>query len=277
MAINRKQLLRYTGAAAVGASFGAVVRGWVAPDALGGGIFQPNKGWNIPPAPPGSVPGPARKIVGNESFSQCGEDLVVAFALGYLGADSHMTYLDVGANDPVQLNNTYYFYLRGHRGVLVEPNRALCQLLREKRPDDKVLEAGIGVTAAREADYYIMNFDGLNTFSKEEADHQVASSKGNISISEVVKMPLLNINDVMVQHFHGPPTFLSIDTEGLDLAILRSIDYGRFRPKIICAETLVSSSRQTRREIPEFMATQGYVARGGSFVNTIFIDSKLLS
>jgi len=29
-------------------------------------------------------------------------------------------------------------------------------------------------------------------------------------------------------------------------------------------------------EIPAFMEQKGYVARGGSFVNTIFIDSRLL-
>ena len=85
-------------------------------------------------------------------------------------------------------------------------------------------------------------------------------------------MPLLNINDVMAEHFKGPPTFLSVDTEGLDLAILMSVDYTRFRPKIICAETLLSSTTRMRPEIREFMAAQGYVERGGSFVNTIFID-----
>ena len=148
--------------------------------------------------------------------------------------------------------------------------------LRDRRPGDTVLEAGIGVAAAREADYYVMTFDGLNTFSKEEAEHQVEASKGKIAIREVIRMPLLNINDVMDEHFQGAPAFLSVDTEGLDLAILKSIDYGRFRPGIICAETLVSGTRKTRPEIPEFMATQGYVARGGSFVNTIFVDSKRL-
>ena len=89
-------------------------------------------------------------------------------------------------------------------------------------------------------------------------------------------MPLLDINDVMAEHFKGAPTFLSVDTEGLDLAILRSIDYGRFRPAIICAETLVSGTRRIRAEIPEFLATRGYAARGGSFVNTIFVDANRL-
>ena len=29
-------------------------------------------------------------------------------------------------------------------------------------------------------------------------------------------------------------------------------------------------------EIAEYMASQDYVVRGGSFVNTIFVDSKIL-
>ena len=67
-----------------------------------------------------------------------------------------MTYLDIGANHPVRLNNTYLFYLRGYKGVLVEPNVSLCERLRAVRPRDTTLAAGIGVTAAREADYFIM-------------------------------------------------------------------------------------------------------------------------
>jgi FkbM family methyltransferase len=275
MAINRKQLLRYTGAAAAGGSLGFLVRGLLCPDPAGTTATKPIEGRVIPPAPPGPAP-PPREIIGEESFSQCGEDLVVAFTIAYLGLGPRISYLDVGANDPVRYNNTYYFYRRGHRGVLVEPNGALCRLLREQRRGDTVLEAGIGGSAASEADYYVMSADGLNTFSKEEAEHHVDASKGRISIQEVIKLPLLSINDVMAKHFKGAPTFLSVDTEGLDLAILKSIDYGRFRPKIICAETLVSESKGTRTEIPEFMATRGYAVRGGSFVNTIFVDSKLL-
>jgi FkbM family methyltransferase len=274
MTINRKQLLRYTGAAAAGTALGVFVLGLFCPDPATE-VFPKPRGMDRPSAPPGPAPASSPEIVGHESFSQCGEDLVVAFMAYYLGI-TKVTYLDVGANDPVQMNNTYYFYKKGHRGVLVEPNRSLCQALRQKRPGDTVLEAGIGVTAAREADYYVMTYDGLNTFSKEEAEHQAATSQGKVAIREVVKMPLLNINDVMDEHFHGAPAFLSIDTEGLDLAILKSIDYGRFRPGINCAETLISNSRKSRPEIPEFMATKGYVVRGSSFVNTIFVDSKLI-
>jgi hypothetical protein len=166
--------------------------------------------------------------------------------------------------------------LKGARGVLVEPNVDLCAKLRAIRPDDRTLAAGIGVAAVREADYFVMSEPSWNTFSKQEADHQVEVTKGRVKIKQVIKMPLLNINDVMAEHFEGAPAFLSIDAEGLHLAILKTIDFSRFRPKVICVETLVSGTRSTIPEIPAFMETQGYVGRGQTFVNTLFVDSALL-
>src|SRR4051812_41063504 len=55
------------------------------------------------------------------SYAQQGEDLAVASIFGLLGV-GRPTYLDVGAGDPVEGSNTYLFYERGCRGVLVEPN-----------------------------------------------------------------------------------------------------------------------------------------------------------
>ena len=40
-----------------------------------------------------------------------------------------------------------------------------------------------------------------NTFSKEEADHMTRATGGTIKIEKVIKMPLLEINDVMAKHF----------------------------------------------------------------------------
>ena len=72
--------------------------------------------------------------VETRSFAQCGEDRIAAFILDTLSMPQP-TYLDLGANDPCRLNNTFFFYLRGGRGVLVEPDpRALLvhfELLRE--------------------------------------------------------------------------------------------------------------------------------------------------
>jgi FkbM family methyltransferase len=209
------------------------------------------------------------------TYAQCGEDQVVYFILEYLNVRKR-DYLDVGAWAPILNNNTYLFYRLGYRGVLIEPNVGLCKKLREVRPGDRVLEAGIGVTSIREADYYVMTKSSWNTFSKEEAERQVMVSNGTVAIREVIKVPLLDINQVMADHFKRAPAFLSVDTQGLELAILKSIDYGRFRPEVICAETLVTGTNKTYPQTAAFMEAQGYVVRGMTFVNTIFVDSKII-
>ena len=213
--------------------------------------------------------------LGLMSFAQSGEDIIVGFLLDYLGVQD-VSYLDIGAYDPILINNTYYFYKKGHRGVLVEPNVTMCEKLESIRPEDTTLAVGIGVDAVTDAEYYVMSEPSWSTFSRAEAEHQEQITNGEVSIKEVRTLPLLNINNVMDEHFGGAPTFLSIDAEGWHIAILKSVDYDRFRPKAICIETLVSGASNTIPEIPVFMETKGYIARGGSFVNTIFVDSGII-
>jgi len=44
------------------------------------------------------------------------------------------------------------------------------------------------------------------------------------------------VNDILTNHFEAGLHFISIDAEGVDFPILQSIDFTRFRPKIICVE-----------------------------------------
>ena len=270
MRLSRQQFL---------ATLGAVAAGPL--DALA----QQTPGKPAPPAVTKKPPQPsvAKKAAeqaaidatGTLSFAQSGEDLIAQFIFHYLQVPK-ITYLDVGAHDPVAMNNTYFFYRGGFRGVLVEPNVEMCKKLRAVRPQDTTLEAGIGVTAAREADYYLMTESAWNTFSKQEAEHMTRVTGGGIKVERVIKMPLLEINDVMAKHFGGAPTFLSIDAEGLHLAILKTIDFKRFRPVVICVETLIAGTKRYIPEIPAFLETQKYVVRGSTFVNTLFVDGNLI-
>jgi len=224
-----------------------------------------------------ATPSASPRPQGQTSYAQAGEDLLVNYLFGHLKIKD-IAYLDIGAYDPVYLSNTYFFYNQGYQGVLVEPNVAMCKKLRAVRPKDTTLEAGIGIGKASEADYYVMSEPSWNTFDKAQAEHGVKVTGGRVTIREVRRVPLLNVNDVMAEHFNGKaPAFLSVDAEGWDLAILKSVDFERFRPAAICAETLILGENGAIPEIPAFMKTKGYVDRGGSFVNTIFVDSKLLA
>jgi FkbM family methyltransferase len=207
------------------------------------------------------------------SCSQQGEDIVLYHVVRDLLRIERPTYMDIGAADPIVGNNTYLMYatLSG-RGVLVEPNPTFARALRRGRPRDAVVEAGIGVTEQSAADYYVIKGDPLlNTFSSE----QVASlqrGKSESVVERVLKMPLLDINRVIAEHLGAAPDVLSTDVEGLDYAILCKLDLERFRPGCICAETAPMWSPDQNSDITSYLLAAGYVVRGGSTVNTIYVD-----
>ena len=129
------------------------------------------------------IPAPVNEL-GLMSFAQSGEDIIVGFLLDYLGVQD-VSYLDIGAYDPILINNTYYFYKKGHRGVLVEPNVTMCEKLESIRPEDTTLAVGIGVDAVTDAEYYVMSEPSWSTFSRAEAEHQEQITNGEVSIKEV--------------------------------------------------------------------------------------------
>lgn len=210
------------------------------------------------------------------SFAQCGEDLVADTIFACMKDKEKPTYLDIGAAHPTFDNNTYLFYHKGARGVLVEPNPNFCEMIRKERKRDTVLMAGIGVTSSSQSDYYVMNDPTWNTFSKEEAERYASATKGMIFIKEIIPMPLININTVIAEHFGSAPDFLSIDVQGWEFDILKSLDLTRFKPPVICIETVIAGSMKIDPAIEQYMTSQGYVARGGSVVNTIFVDGDRL-
>jgi hypothetical protein len=50
----------------------------------------------------------------------------------------------------------------------------------------------------------------------------------------------------------------------------------QFRPGAICAETVTMYGPGEDSQITTYLVSQGYVVRGGSTVNTIYVDSKRL-
>ncbi|HWN87112.1 MAG TPA: FkbM family methyltransferase [Vicinamibacterales bacterium] len=208
------------------------------------------------------------------TFSQQGEDIVLYHVVRDLLRVEKATYMDVGAAEPVLSNNTYLLWGVGHRGVLVEPNPALAKKLRDYRSGDKVVEAGVGVTDQTEADYYeIKGNPMLNTFSPDQVKSLEA---GGEAVERVRKMPLININRIIEEQLGKAPDVLSTDIEGMDYSIIKTLDLARFRPGAICAETVAMSPGGDNSEITTYLVSQGYCVRGGSTINTIYVDSKRL-
>ncbi|MEZ6140188.1 MAG: FkbM family methyltransferase [Zavarzinella sp.] len=209
-------------------------------------------------------------------FGQCGEDLLVSQLFQHLQIDKP-SYMDVGAYHPTIGSNTYNLYRSGSRGTLIEPNVDMIADLKSKRPEDQVLNIGIGLGEEGEADFYVLNYPQLNTFDEEEAKTRVANSGGKLRIDRVVKMPLVDINRIIREN-HGDkaPDFLSVDTEGLDFSILKTLDFSKYRPMVICAETVQYSTLKSIDTIGDLLKENGYVLRCQTIANSIYLRKDLL-
>jgi FkbM family methyltransferase len=154
-----------------------------------------------------------------------------------------MRYLDIGANHPINISNTFLFYTIGASGVLVEPDPDLCGNLSRTRPRDTVLNVGCAFDNRRRATLNRLTARVFNTFSDQQAEFDIASSNnwGPDERQEIVSkidIDMVPANDILETHFKSWIDFLSIDAEGVDIPILASIDLERFRPKMICIEGL---------------------------------------
>ena len=211
------------------------------------------------------------------SYSQCGEDIIVQNLLERMETQPQkLSYLDIGGNDYKHLNNTYLMYSRGLSGVIIEANPFLADELKKHRSRDNVLNIGIGATKG-ELDFYIINGGGFSSFNKEFIDKTLANNP-DATIDDVIKVKVLDFNTVVKQYCEGTPDIVSIDIEGDELSVLKSVDFEKYRPLVFIVESIYCTEHvdlnAKRYDIGEFMKSRGYHEYAFTGVNSIFVDTK---
>ncbi|HEY1341528.1 MAG TPA: FkbM family methyltransferase [Bryobacteraceae bacterium] len=169
------------------------------------------------------------------SYTQNMEDYHLSLA--FAGQRSGI-YVDVGAGHPVADNVSLWFYERGWRGVVVEPQQHLLALYSRVRPRDARVCALIG-TGRGPADFHIFDrFHGLSTTVTAHA--QAATALG--AAFRTVQVPMMGLAELCERHDLKTIDFLKVDVEGAEADVLRSGDWRRFRPKVVVVEAIAPGS-----------------------------------
>ena len=180
-------------------------------------------------------------------------------------------YVDIGAHHPQRFSNTYRFYLRGWRGINVDPlpgSKGRFDALRDR---DINLEIGVA-SEPGVLTYFSFEEPAFNTF-----DSKVALSRTS-ALLQRREIPVYPLKQVLNDNLPAGEAidFLSIDVEGLDLAVLRSNDWSRFRPRFVLAEALgmrdVRDVQQT--ELHAFMENVGYSLYAKTMNTLFFMDNS---
>ena len=197
------------------------------------------------------------------SYSQHGEDLILRNFL----PQNRGFYVDIGANHPFRFSNTYYFYLLGWRGINIEPNPELIKKLNKHRSRDINLEIGISNKKSL-LKYYLFDDPALNTFSKKRAKELIkAGIYQNIAEKKIKVVGLAETLDSYLPDGQRVD-FMSIDVESLDLNVLQSNNWNKYRPQYILIEEL-----EGKKTIEAYLKKQNYKKVTEIHKNILFRDN----
>ena len=148
------------------------------------------------------------------------------------------TYVDVGGGHPVADNVSFHFYLKGWRGLVVEPQVQLANLYAHVRPRDVAVSCLAG-SAEGEIDFHVV--DKLHGFSTTVREHAAGASQFGASYQTIRKRvrPLRTLID---EAGLGAIDFLKIDVEGAEQDVLAGMDLARQRPRILLIEAMQPGS-----------------------------------
>lgn len=210
--------------------------------------------------------------------SQAGEDSILAYIVANLKIPfKECTYLDLGANHPVEMSNTYFFYTQGARGVLVEANEELIPELQNFRREDIILNNCVAPTTGEKVKFSILNIDGLS-FPGEALLESLESENSNIELKKTIEIETISVNDIIKNYFIHSPIIMNVDIEGKELEVLQSIDWEQYRPLLIVVEVIPYSQNLSvgikNEKIIAYLEQQEYIEYAFTGVNSIFIDRK---
>jgi len=203
------------------------------------------------------------------SYSQEGEDLILErlFENQYSGF-----YVDVGAHHPKRFSNTHRFYRNGWRGINIEPNPDGLALFQRRRKRD--INLGYGVANKHgELVYYMFNEPALNTFDRALSEQRPTDRYRIIAKKHV---PVKRLSEILEEHLppHTVIDFMTIDVEGLDLEVLESNDWSRYRPGCLLVEaTQFKLENPGAAPIHAFLESHNYELFAKTF-NTLFYRDK---
>jgi FkbM family methyltransferase len=150
----------------------------------------------------------------------------------------HGTYVDVGGGHPVADNVSFWFYLKGWRGLIVEPQQELAGLYAHVRPRDHVACCLAG-RAEGEAEFHVV--DKLHGFSSTVREHAAGAEKFGAGFT-TTRRPVRTLNALIAEAGLEAIDFVKIDVEGAEAEVLAGLDLDRIRPRVILIEAVAPGS-----------------------------------
>jgi FkbM family methyltransferase len=233
------------------------------------------------------VSGPDIPVALTEHYGQCAEDLIVSALLKAWSLKQDVdlaqaTYLEIGGNHPIATSASFLLNrVHGMRGVVVEANPELLPALNKVRNFDAIVYGAMQVDDVESVTLSIANLSELSSLDQSSiqyfVQYGVRNAPADVEERTQIRVPALRINSTIERYFDGQaPHFLSIDIEGLDLPVLRDLDFERFRPIVIQVEPSDHHLPGATGQMIDFLRKKNYALVATTPVNLLFMAMEAL-
>lgn len=203
------------------------------------------------------------------NYSQTGEDAVIR---SLLDESTPGFYIDVGCHDPIRASNTLSLYLHGWRGINIDANPRLIDRFRRIRRRDVAVCAAISDQEHARV-FHEFEDERVSTISAEVLpEWQAKWKKRGERVVITRRLDAVLDEQMAAQTEIG---LLSVDVEGHDLNVLRSIDLDRFRPKLIVVEMHhLDLRRIAEHPVTRYLEARHFRQIGYDTLNGYFADVR---
>jgi len=172
-------------------------------------------------------------------------------------------FVEVGANHPFIGSQSFHLELRGWQGILIEPQPDLAEELVNQR---KAKVFAVGCSSPNNAGMRLP-FYLAGPMSALDRERMAPGSMPEA----VIEVEIRTLDDILAEaHAPEPIDFLSLDTEGHEVDVLRGFDVNRWRPRLILVEDHVADLKTHR-----FLKSIGYKLIRRTGYNGWYVPERL--
>lgn len=180
-------------------------------------------------------------------------------------------FVDIGAHDGISYNNSYFFESElDWNGICIEPNPLVFEKLKQNRKA-KCLNVGIlsksEILEFCKLSGYTEMLSGFLDFYHPDHKRRIENElKIHGGSKEIIKVQCLPFSELVELHDVKKIDLLSIDVEGSEESIVRSIDFERVEIDIIICE-----NNYNETGISDFLKTKGFEHKGKIKIDDLFV------
>ena len=171
-------------------------------------------------------------------------------------------FMDIGAHDGIDINNTYYFEeTHGWTGINVEANKDVYNKLVVNRP--KCINVYCAVTNKDGAAEFIVNkgytemLSGLKSqYDVRHIDRLIRENIQHKVVSNTVLIETKKIESICDTHNIKHINYLSVDVEGAEFEVIKSINFDKLYIDVIGFE---NNYEDVSEPIMLYLQSKGYI------------------